>query len=109
MKNSNKYFWKSELESLNFNILSALKVFDGVESISTIKNAIQTLHLPDFLKYVLSDSSKKLHILNMYFSHNIINFKCLLIYISLTTSKKKYVKYHYKFILSRDLTNFLKV
>jgi len=41
---------------LNFKILSVLDVFDGAESISTIINKIQTLHLQDFLKLFCPDS-----------------------------------------------------
>ena len=40
--------------------MGALRVFDGFESISTIKNAIQTLQVPHFLKKNLLDSHKKL-------------------------------------------------
>ena len=36
---------------LNFKILSVLNVFDGAESISTIKNTIQALFLQYFLNF----------------------------------------------------------
>ena len=36
-------------------MLGALEVFDGVESISTIKNMIQTLLLQDFFKKKLPE------------------------------------------------------
>jgi len=46
--NSDHIMKKSKLQLLNFKILGVLDVFYGVESISTIKNMIQTLPLQHF-------------------------------------------------------------
>ena len=49
----NYFHYKSRLKLLKFNILGAREVFYGVELVSTIKNTIQTLLLPDFLKKIV--------------------------------------------------------
>lgn len=53
---SGRDFCKSKLQRSNFKILGAPDVFDIVESISTIKNMIQTILLRDFLNFFWPDS-----------------------------------------------------
>ena len=50
------------LPLLKFSILGALRVFDSAKSIYTIKNKIQALQIPDFLNFILHNSSKNFHL-----------------------------------------------
>ena len=57
---------------INFNILGALRVFDGAKSISTIKNTIQTLKLPDFLIFFTYSDKKLLSKLFCYVGRQLL-------------------------------------
>lgn len=74
---SDRDFCKSRIQLLKFMILGAAEVFDGVESISTIKNMIQTLLLQDFLKFFCLNSD------DFWPFEKFLRFNILLLYILL--------------------------